>query len=141
MDCKDTGLAQQLLRAMAESYPKPVHFGYLGLALGANSGAVLRALRQLRLDGLISIDRSLANTDVPFGQTRLSAKGQAVAAGMAQTGDAAETLRHFDAVTLANLQQTRSGAKPQAGRTSPAAVRPMALPMQKAEQLLGTAAA
>ena len=126
---------------MAESYPKPVHFGYLGLALGANSGAMLRALRQLRLDGLISLDRSLANTEIPFAQMRLSAKGQAVVAGMAQADDAAETLRHFDAVTLANLQQTRSGARPQAGRTNPVAVRTMALPMQKAEQLLGTAAA
>jgi len=142
MDCKDTGLAEQVLRAMAESYPKPVHFAYLGLALGASSGAMLRALRQLRVDGLIGLDRSLANKDVPYAQARLSAKGQAVATGMAKPADAAETLHSLDLVTIANLQQPRFGPRTAApGRAAAAAARPAAQPTQKAEQLLGSAAA
>ena len=140
MDRRDVTLAEPVLRAMADAYPKPVHFGYLGLALGANAGTMLRTLRQLRQDGLITLDRSLACKDVPYAQARLSAKGQAVAAGMTHSADAAETLRHFDAVTLANLQQARPVAKSLAARVTSSTVRPGTLPTQKAEQLLGSAA-
>jgi hypothetical protein len=140
MDRQDLRLAEPVLRAMADACPKPVHFGYLGLALGANAGAMLRTLRQLRQDGLITLDRSLACKDVPYAQARLSAKGLAVAGGTTQSADAAAALRDFDAVTLVNLQQTRLAAKTPAARATSGAARPGTPPTQKAEQLLGSAA-
>src|SRR5947207_14014445 len=45
-----------VLRALADAYPQPVHFGYLSLALGVSSGAMWRALTDLRRDALITVD-------------------------------------------------------------------------------------
>jgi hypothetical protein len=116
------GFAGTLLRAMAEAYPDPVHFGYLGLQFGMSGAAMFRTLRQLRLDGLLRIDRKLACSDLPYAQLRISAKGMAVAAGLAQAESAADSLRGFDATTLAKLQQMRLGAVREPRRSAPPAL-------------------
>jgi hypothetical protein len=98
----------EVLRAMADAYPQPVHFGYLGLALGVTSGAMWRALTALRRNALITVDRSLASNETPFAQTRITGKGLAVTAGIADpSDDAAATLRELEAVTLDRLQHSR----------------------------------
>lgn len=117
-----------VLRAMAAAHPQPVHFGYLGLAFGISGGAMLRALRQLKQDGLICVDRSRACTDLPFAQARLTPKGMAAAAA---ANDVAQALR-FESVAPAQPVPTRAIAL--IGR-SPVPTSP------RAEQLLGTAAA
>ncbi|GEM_PF-6099527 len=105
---KDMATGHKLLEAMADAYPQPVHFGYLGLALGISPGAMLRALRQLRDAGLIEVDRGLAARDLPYAQPRITGKGIAVLSGLESTPlEAADTLRRLDASTLSQLLQKR----------------------------------
>jgi hypothetical protein len=123
----DNNLAANVLRALANAYPQPVHFGYLGLALGVSGGAMWRVLRELRRDALISVDRSLAGSEVPFAQTCITGKGLAVADGIAQASDDdAATLRKLEALTLDRLQQSRE-RKP-AARVMPGGTLATAVP-------------
>ena len=116
-----------VLRAMADAYPQPVHFGYLGLALGVTSGAMWRALSELRRNALITIDRSLASNETPFAQIRITGKGLAVTAGIASpSDDAAATLRELEAMTVDRLQQSRE--HPALTRIVPAGARPGTAP-------------
>jgi hypothetical protein len=106
-------LAGEVLHALADAYPQPVHFGYLGLALGVSSGAMWRALAELRRDALITVDRSLASSEVPFAQTRITGKGLAVTAGIASPSDDDDAaLRELEAVTVDRLQQSRERKPP-----------------------------
>ncbi|HMC16123.1 MAG TPA: hypothetical protein VKI18_10855, partial [Albitalea sp.] len=79
---ENTDLGGDVLCALADAYPQPVHFGYLSLALGVSSGAMWRALAELRRHGLITVDRSLAGGEAPFAQTRITGKGLTVTAGI-----------------------------------------------------------
>ena len=110
---EDTDLAGAVLRALADAYPQPVHFGYLSLALGISGGAMWRILRALRRDALIAIDRSLAGSETPFAQTRITGKGLTVTAGTARASDdAAAMLRELEASTVDRLQQSRERKPP-----------------------------
>jgi hypothetical protein len=140
MDDKDGRLGEQVLRTIADAYPQTVHFGYLGLALGVSGAAIWRALRQLKADGLIAVDRSLASGDIPFSQTRISAKGLAVAAGISEPAQSGDPSRRLEALRLSNLPQSRLGARSPAGKVASAHAG-AAAQTQNAEQLLGTAAA
>ena len=112
-------LAGDVLHALADAYPQPVHFGYLSLAHGVSSGAMWRALAELRRNALITVDRSLASSEIPFAQTRITGKGLAVTAGIASpSDDDAANLREREAQTLDRLQQSRE-RKP-AARVLPA---------------------
>ena len=110
MEQYDAHLADLVLRTMAETHPKPVHFGYLSLAAGVNSLAMLQVLKQLRRDGLITVERSLASADIPYAQTRITAKGLVRSANPAvQAADETAVQRKAEALTLDRLLPQRAG--------------------------------
>jgi hypothetical protein len=142
MEQQDMALGNMVLQTMAEAYPQPVHFSYLGLALGVSGGAMWRALRHLRAAGLIEVDRSLASRDIPFAQPRITGKGIAVVAGLAAArDDAADSLRRLEAATLSQLKQKRGEIRGQEIRSAVVAPSRVLVPTQKAERQLGTATA
>jgi hypothetical protein len=83
MTLSDKALAALLLQAMARVYPEHLHFGFFGLAIGATSGCVYRALRELLTWSYECVDRSSNVPDVPWFRPQLTSKGLLRAAQLA----------------------------------------------------------